>query len=78
MYMKVSEIAMSSARKIKMLLAANESNMKDLAEKLGTSQPNISNKMKRDNFSEKELEEIAEVFGAKLEINFLLEDGTKI
>ncbi|WP_274307507.1 transcriptional regulator [Solibacillus daqui] len=49
-----------------------------MAEKLQTSQSNLSNKLKRDNFSEKELEEIAEVCNAKVEINFVLEDGTKI
>lgn len=76
--MKVSEIAMSASRKIKMLLAATDNNMKGLADLLGTSQPNLSNKMKRDNFSEKELEEIANALGAKVEINFILEDGTKI
>lgn len=69
---------MSAARKIKMLLAATDHNMKSLAELLGTSPPNLSNKMKRDNFSEKELQEIAEVLGAKVEIHFVLEDGTRI
>lgn len=34
--------------------------------------------MKRDNFSEKELLEIAEVLGIKYEANFILEDETKI
>ena len=76
--MKVSEFVVNGATKIKMLLAAKGLNMKGLAELLNTSQPNLSNKMKRENFSEKELEEIAEVLGAKLEINFILEDGTKI
>lgn len=76
--MKVSEFKMGAARKVKMLVAANEITVKDLAERLETSQSNLSNKLKRDNFSEKELEEIAQVCGAKVEINFVLEDGTKI
>lgn len=76
--MKVCEIKMGAARKIKMLVAANEITVKDLAEKLETSQSNLSNKLKRDNFSENELQDIAEKLGAKLEINFVLEDGTKI
>lgn len=76
--MKASELVVNGATKIKMLLAAKGTNMKGLAELLNTSQPNLSNKMKRENFSEKELEEIANVLGAKLEINFILEDGTKI
>lgn len=76
--MKVCEIKMGAARKIKMLVAANEITVKELAEKLETSQSNLSNKLKRDNFSENELQNIAEKLGAKLEINFVLEDGTKI
>ena len=34
-----------------------------LAEKLGQSRQNLSNKMSRDNFTEKELKEIAEALG---------------
>ena len=69
---------MAMAKKIKMLMVAADLTITDLAEKLGTSQPNLSNKLKRDNFSEKELEEIAAACNAKLEINFRTEDGTKI
>ena len=76
--MRVSDFVVNGATKIKMLLAAKGMNMKGLAELLNTSQPNLSNKMKRENFSEKELQEIAEALGAKVEINFVLEDGTKI
>lgn len=76
--MKVSELKVGVARKIRMLVAANEITVKDLAFRLETSQSNMANKLKRDNFSEKELEDIAKVLGAKVEINFILEDGTKI
>lgn len=76
--MKVSGFQMGAARKIKMLVAANEITVKDLAVKMDTSQSNLANKLKRDNFSEKELAQIAETLGAKLEINFILDDGTKI
>lgn len=76
--MEVSELKMGVARKIKMLVAANEITVKELAVRLETSQSNMANKLKRDNFSEKELEEIANVLGAKVEISFILEDGTKI
>lgn len=69
---------MSSARKIKMMLAAKGLTMADLAAQLETSAPNLSNKMKRDNFREQELHRIAELLGAKVEITFTLEDGTKL
>ena len=39
---------------------------KDLVARLGTTQSNLSGKLKRDNFSEKELQDIANVCG----INF--------
>jgi len=66
------------AEKIRMLLAKENKNLTELAELLGTSQPNLWKKMKRDNFSEKELIEIAEALGVKFEANFVYEDGTKI
>lgn len=76
--MKVSELKMGAARKIRMLVAANEITVKELAALLETSQSNMANKLKRDNFSEKELEEIANVCGATVDIIFTLKDGTKI
>ncbi|UUV23823.1 MULTISPECIES: helix-turn-helix domain-containing protein [Lysinibacillus] len=69
---------MSMAEKIRMLLAKENKNLTELAEMLGTSQPNLWKKMKRDNFSEKELIEIAEAMGVKFEANFIYKDGTKI
>lgn len=76
--LKVSECTVGVAKKIRMLAVANEMTIKDLAAKIGTSQPNLAAKLKRDNFSEKELIELAEACNAKLEINFVMEDGTKI
>lgn len=69
---------MSMAKKIKMLLVEKEMNLSQLAEMIGTTQPNLSNKIRRDNFSEKELIEIAEVLNVKYEANFVLEDGRTI
>lgn len=69
---------MGMAEKVRMLLAKENKNLTELAEILGTSQPNLWKKMKRDNFSEKELIEIAEAMGVKFEANFVYEDGTKI
>lgn len=47
-----------------------DKNMKisDLARLLDTSHQNINQKIKRDNFSEKEMSQIAEVLGLELEI----------
>ena len=43
----------------------------ELARRIGISPQNFHNKMKRDNFTEKDLREIAEALGLKLEISFI-------
>lgn len=60
--------------KIKILLVKRNMSAVDLAKKLQTSPTNIYNKFKRDNFSEKELQEIAQVLDCKFEGNFILND----
>jgi transcriptional regulator with XRE-family HTH domain len=47
----------------------------ELAEKTGQSRPNMSNKMSRDNFSEKELKEIAAALDCSFETIFKM-NGT--
>ena len=64
--------------KIKMLCIKKKMSPAQLAEKLGTSSANLYNKFKRDNFSEKELQEIADATNCKLDISFVLEDGSKV
>ncbi|MER2171842.1 MAG: helix-turn-helix domain-containing protein [Psychrobacillus psychrodurans] len=66
------------AKKIKLLLVERDSNLSELAEKIGTTQPNLSNKMKRDDFRVSELNQIAEVLGVKFESYFVLDDERKI
>lgn len=61
---------MSAAKKIKILLVEREMTMTDLAKKLNTGLSNLSGKMKRNNFSEKELREIAEVLNYDYDIVF--------
>ena len=70
---------MGSAIKIKMLLAAREMTLQDLADKLmpKTSSANISQKLKRDNFSENELQAIARACNATCETSFILNDTGK-
>lgn len=60
-----------TAKIIKMILGYKDMNISTLAEKIGTSRPNMSQKMKRDNFSEKELQEIAEALECDLKISFI-------
>lgn len=64
--------------KIKVLLVKKKVSAAKLAELLDTTPQNLYNKFKRDNFSEKELKEIADALGVKFEAYFVLEDGEKI
>ena len=45
--------------------------LSELAGKLNCSPQNLHNKMKRDNFDEKEMREIAEALGANLRIELV-------
>lgn len=49
-----------------------------LATLLEVTPQNLYNKFKRDNFSEKELKEIAAALNIEFEINFILDNGEKI
>ena len=61
---------MDVAKKIRIMLVEENLKIIDLADRLNTSQQNISAKVKRNNFSVKEMEEITEALGYSLEINF--------
>ena len=65
------------AKKINILLLEAGLSKKELAERLGTVPSNISSKLKRDNFSEKELQEIAQACGAECEGSFILTNSGK-
>ena len=56
---------------LKIKLVEKELTAKDLAVMIGTSQQNLSAKMKRDNFSEKEMQEIADALNCDLKISFI-------
>jgi transcriptional regulator with XRE-family HTH domain len=68
---------MFAAKKIKLLLVERDMTMTDLAEKLNTGKSNLSQKMQRNNFSEKELKEIAEVLNCDYDIVFTMKDTRK-
>lgn len=69
--MQIKElIFVDVAKKIRIMLVEENLKIIDLADRLNTSQQNISAKLKRNNFSVKEMEQIAEVLGYNLEITF--------
>jgi transcriptional regulator with XRE-family HTH domain len=63
---------MSMTKKIRILLV-KQGNISEaeLARRLGQTPQNFYHKMKRDNFSEEELREIAKALDCGLEINFI-------
>ncbi len=65
---------MSMSKKIKQLLIEKDTTITKLAELLGTKPQNLTNKLSRDNFTEKDLQKIAKVLGCKYEAKFIIED----
>lgn len=63
------------SEKIKILLIKENTSVKELAEKLNTTPQNLTNKFKRDNFSEKELLAIAEALNVEYVANFITSKG---
>lgn len=66
---------MGMSEKIRILLI-KKGNMSitDLAKLLNTSPQNLSGKIKRDNFSEKELQEIAKVLNCEYKSSFVIKE----
>ena len=68
---------MSMAKIVKALLLERDMTMTDLATKMGKTVQNISAKLRRDNLSENELQEIAEICNAIFQGCFVLNDTGK-
>lgn len=71
---------MGMSERIRILLVKrNNISESELARKLGISPQNLHNKMKRDNFSEKELKDIASALNCDFDMAFTMRDtGEKI
>lgn len=65
---------MGMTEKIKIALIKRNMTLKELANKIGCTSQNISGKFRRDNFSEAELQEIAEAIDCTLDIRFIRKD----
>ncbi len=68
---------MSATKKIKILLVEREMTLTDLSKRLNKSLSTMSEKMTRDNFSEKELKKIAEALNYDYDIIFTDKDTGK-
>ena len=65
---------LSMGEKIKIILGRRGMTLAQLAERTGQSRQNMSNKMSRDNFTEKELLEIAYALGCTYRTALIMND----
>ena len=69
---------LTMAEKIKIVLGRKNLTLAQLAEMTGQTRQNLSNKMHRNNFSEKEMYAIGKALGAEVVCKFIFPDGTEI
>ncbi|MDE7351778.1 MAG: helix-turn-helix transcriptional regulator [Acetatifactor sp.] len=67
-------MSITMGEKIKIMLGRRNMTLAQLAEKTGQSRQNMSNKMSRDNFTEKELRTIAEALNCTYNAHFVTND----
>lgn len=67
-------MSISMGEKIKIVLKRRNMTLGELAEQTSQSRQNLSNKMNRDNFNEKELMAIATVLDCTYHAGFTLND----
>lgn len=69
---------LSVAEKIRLILGRSNMTLGELAAATGQTRQNLSNKLNRENFSEKDIEAMAKATGCSVRIIFTLPDGTEI
>ncbi len=62
------------SEKIRIILGRRNLTITELAAKLGTSRQNLNNKLSRDNFTEKDIKQIAVALDCSYESTFTLND----
>lgn len=67
-------MSISFGEKIKIILKRKNITIGELAEKTGQTRQNLSNKFSRDNFSEKEIREFANVLDCEFDFYFIMND----
>ena len=65
---------LSMSEKIKIIISRRGMTIAQLAKLTGQSPPNLSGKMSRDNFSQKELKAIAEALNCTYDSHFIMND----
>lgn len=69
-------MTLTVAEKIRLIMKRKGMTMGELAEATGQTRQNLSNKMARGNFTEKDIQELSLALGCTAEILFRLPDGT--
>ncbi len=69
---------MDTVKKIKLILVHRDKTQAELAKEIGETPHNFNNKMKRANFREKSLREIADVLNCDLQIQFVMRDTGEV
>lgn len=69
---------LSVAEKIEIVRKRKGMTLGDLAEASGQSRQNLSNKMRRDNFTISDIVKLSEALGCQVEIIFTLPDNTNV
>lgn len=67
-------MSITMGEKIKIMLGRRNMTLAQLAEKTGQSRQNMSNKISRDNFTEKELHIIASALDCTFDAHFITND----
>lgn len=62
------------SEKIRILLIKRKMTMSELADKMETTPQNLSNKLSRDNFTEKEIKMMSSALGCKFDVTFTLNE----
>ena len=71
-------MSLSNGEKIKIIMKRLGITTTKLAEDLGTSRQNLTNKFNRDKFDEEETRASAAAMGCEVETTFTLPDGTTV
>jgi len=66
---------MSAGEKVRTIMNRQGMSMGEMADKTGQSRQNLSNKMKRDNFTMSDLEKMADAMGLRVRVQFVDAEG---
>ena len=61
---------LKTSEKIRILVDRKNTSITEMADKIGTTRQNLSNKLKRNNFNENDLLKIADVLDQELILSF--------